>query len=230
MAEASKQQTIKGIPSLSFGTLTNFLDQFTSTDQIPTHIDKSMLPSTMSGANQAAVLSSLKFFGFTSEDNKPEQPFYDYAKATKEDRYRIWQSRIAASYGFLLDHVDIERTTSALVADRFRAQGISGDTVRKAVTFFLHAAKAGEVKVSTHVKAPRPVRSAARGKSANPKPDGDSGDSGNNGKTTPPGRIGPRGTPYEMLIDILDARMSEDEQQAVWTLIRYLKNREVKSE
>jgi hypothetical protein len=33
-------------------------------------------------------------------------------------------------------------------------------------------------------------------------------------------------TPYQVLIEILSPDMQEDEQQAIWTLIRYLKKKE----
>lgn len=35
-------------------------------------------------------------------------------------------------------------------------------------------------------------------------------------------------SPYQMLIEILDTSMEEVEQDAVWTLIRYLKKQEAK--
>jgi hypothetical protein len=234
MADQPNQEQLKRyIPALSFGTVTNFLDQFKSPEQVPTHIDKSMFPSTMSGANQTALLSSLKFFGFISEDAKPQEVFYEFVSADKDRRASIWHGLLTTSYSFVLAHVDIERSTSAQVAECFRTQGISGDTVRKAVTFFLHATKTANMKVSSHVKAPRPTRATGgrRGRSADhSKQDTGSLNGGGSGGELNIHTARTDRTPYEMLIDILNARMTKEEQDAVWTLIRYMKAKEAESE
>ncbi len=231
MADKSNQETTaKGIPALSLGTLTNFVNNFKTVEQIPTHIDKSMFPGTMSGANQSALLSALRFLGFTAGDNKPLPLFEAYVNASPDDRPVIWRDCVMASYAFVFKHVDIERTTAAAVADRFRAQQISGDTVRKAVTFFLHAAKAGKIKISEHVKAPRPIRGASRSKAGKTDSQGagakDAQHSGGGGQQQ---RQHIDRLPH-MLVDILNSKMTTEETEAVWTLIRYLKAQESGSE
>lgn len=223
----------KNIPALSHATLSNFLDAFKGTEQIPTHIDKSLL-STQSGAIQSAILNTLKFLEFTTEDGKPSEMFYEYVATEKSERAAIWHKVLTKHYDFLLSHVDIERTTSALVADRFRTQNISGDTVRKAVTFFLHAAKAAGLKVSAHVKAPRlpgklSGKSKGQGKQDQTAADNNSNTGGGRSSSTRTGGGSQDDRPLSyQLVDLLNAGMAEEEQDAVWTLIRYLKAKEAK--
>jgi len=228
-AQPNSEQIKKNIPSLSQATISNFLNAFKGTEQIPTHIDKSLL-SSHSGATQSAILNTLKFLGFISEDGKPQELFYEYVTADKDARPAVWRKLLTQHYDFLLNHVDIERTTSALVADRFRSQNISGDTVRKAVTFFLHAAKAANMKVSPHVKAPRlPGRlsgSRPRSQVRQEQAPADPNNGGGASKTgTNQNAHEDRPLSYQ-LVDILDGNMTREEQDAVWTLIRFLKAKE----
>ena len=229
MADESKPVSgTRTPPAGSFETLTNFIDQFKKTP-VPSQIDRSVFPSTMSGGNQSFILNSLKFLDLISSSDVPEPIFHEMVAADKDARMALWAQIVRSRYAFVFDGVDIERTTSSVVIEKFRKRNISGDTVRKAITFFLHAAKAGGVKISPHVKAPRPAPTGTRPRNKKETAAG--------GRSTPPaetnntgsntGHSGVQGeTPYEMLIRILDAEMQTEEQEAVWTLIRYLKKQD----
>ena len=235
MSEDSKPEAGKRTPPAgSFATLTNFLEQFKKSP-VPSHIDRSVFPSSMSGANQA-LQGTLKFFDLISSTNVPEPEFHELVAADKDENAALWNGLVKAKYAFVFDGLDIERTTSSIVIDRFRAQNISGDTIRKAITFFLHASKTAGIKISPHVKAPRPVATGTRGgktkktdhstKATNLQHSNDDNGSGRGGKNGD-GHTGQ--TRYEMLIEILDANMSKEEQEAVWILIRYLKTQDAQA-
>lgn len=214
------------IPAFSFETFNNFLDEFPN--PMPSHIDRSVFPGTMSGGNRSYILSTLRFFDLIDDAGIPGEDFVALVAADKAARSPIWHRLITDKYRFLLDNVDIERTTASKVADAFRTQGIGGDTVRKAVTFFLHAAKAANLRVSPHVKAPRShlTRKPKAAASHNGMTDGRPAAT----YASPVVKRSAERTPYEILIDILTAEMTDEEQQAVWTLIRYLKKQDAQGE
>ena len=130
-----------------------------------------------------------------------------------------------------MNDIDIERATTKIVADRFKEQGINGDTVRKAITFFQHAAKEAGMQISPHLKPaagprnriPRPMKSDSKAKPNVPSNFSDTDTTSTSQNTGNPGIVG---SPYQLLINILDVGMNDEEQAAVWTIIKYLKKRE----
>lgn len=221
-------------PYISFKTFKNFLNSFASREEIPSHIDRSVLPSSMSGANQVGVMSALRFFGLISETGEPQEDFYNYVDAEGDEKKRVMGNILHAGYGFLFQGLDIERATTKGVIDKFKEVGMSGDTIRKAIIFFQFAAKDAGTKISSHIKpymGTRVTRAAKpRGKAAGSEDEAqDEADDAANDQGT--GRVlVSEKTPYQVLIDILSPDMEEDEQQAVWTLIRYLKRQEILEE
>lgn len=228
-----KEVSARKPPFLSFTTLTNFLDQFVDST-VPSHIDKSVFPASMSGGNQVYLQNALKYLGLVSEDNVPKDEFHSLVAANEQDKARIWSEILHREYAFLLKDIELDRATTRIVVDKFKEIGMSGDTIRKAMTFFLHAAKAAKLTVSPHIKAPRPVppthpKATKNTKKTEQKPDGSSTQEparfvNNNSEET--GRSTQTGPPYQVLIKILSNDMTMDEQDAVWTLIRYLKKQE----
>jgi hypothetical protein len=228
----TKEVSARKPPFLSFTTLANFLDQFVDST-VPSHIDKSIFPSSMSGGNQVYLQSALKYLGLVSDSNVPQPEFHALVAANEEDRARIWNEILHREYAFLLKDIEIDRATTRIVVDRFKEVGMGGDTIRKAMTFFLHAAKAAKMTVSPHVKAPRPVQPAHPKTPKEKKVDTKTGDGAgaergakNDPRKTEEKTGNPTDPPYQVLIKILNNDMTEEEQDAVWTLIRYLKKQE----
>lgn len=228
-----KDVSVRKPPSLAYKTLTNFLEQFQSSP-IPSHIDRDFLPTSMSGATQASLISALKFLRLIGENGVPEDNLHNLVKATKDERVVIWRGIMTSAYDFLLSNVDIERTTTRIVSDKFKEQGISGDTIRKAMTFLIFAANDAGIKVSPHVKPYHATgKSNVRTRKPESKPEKDSQEetngSGESDSFKPEVKRKPISeSPYQVLIDILNVDMDEEEQKAVWTLIRYLKKQDAK--
>lgn len=227
---AAVEITTRKPPALSFKTLTNFLEQFQD-KSVPSHIDRSIFPSSMSGGNQAYLQGALKYLGLISEQNVPSEYFVRLTSTPKEEKGAIWREIVNRAYGFVLNDVDITRATTKIVVDRFKEQGISGDTVRKAITFFQHAGKEAGIKMSPHIKpAAGPRNRPARTAKSNSKEKSDFSPAGSNSESSLTTLSAPSPSisesPYQMLINILEMGMNDEEQAAVWTLIRYLKKRE----
>ncbi|MBC7929759.1 MAG: DUF5343 domain-containing protein [Rubrivivax sp.] len=221
-------------PYISYKTLKNFLNSFTTPESIPSDIDRSVLPSSMSGGNQVGVISTLKFLGLITETGQPTQSFFKYVSSSGDERKAVLREVLTEGYAFLLTGVDIERATTKGVIEKFKEVGVSGDTIRKAILFFQFAAKDAELKISSHIK---PYMGTRTNKAAKPRGKGatnadEEGEDGGDDSTgdQPPVHLAQEKTPYQVLIDILSPDMEDDEQEAVWTLIRYLKRQETMAE
>lgn len=218
-------------PYFSYITLKNYLDSFKSSVDVPSHIERGAMPPTMSGGNQVAVINALKFLGLISDNSEPQESFYKLVESEGKARQELMREVVQRGYAFLLNHVDIERTISSKVVDRFKDTGMSGDTIRKAIQFFQGAAKDVGMKVSPHIKAahtqsarPKAIRMRKGGiRGAEALPD----DEGEDASVDFIPVV--EKTPYQVLIEILSPQMEETEQDAVWTLIRYLKKQEAKA-
>lgn len=222
---------IKPPSSIAYKTLKNFLEIFKD-KEIPSHIDRSVLPPSMSGGNQAYLVSALKFLKLISENNVPEENFHLLVKAEGAERTKILREVLTSAYPFLLNDkdLDIERTTTRVVSDKFKETGISGDTVRKALTFFLNAAKDAEMKVSSHIKTQFSSGKSTRTRKAATKTENDVHEDKPEREEPLVEKKSPPKSPYQVLIEILSPDMEEEEQTAVWTLIRYLKKQEAAAE
>ena len=211
-------------PYIAYKTLKNYLDGFKSSEDIPSHIERGVMPPKMSGGNQVAVINALKFLGLIDDAGVPQENFYKLADAEPKEREQIMREVLTHAYSFLLEHVDIERATSRLVIERFKEAGVSGDTIRKAIQFFQGAAKDVGMKVSPHIKASQSRSKTQRSRKAASSTDLQliEEDDDEYSEYYPVLEK----TPYQVLIDILSPDMEETEQDAVWTLIRYLKKQE----
>lgn len=229
--------TTKPPSSIAYKTVTNFLESFQDSE-VPTHIDRSVLPSSMSGGNQAYLVSALKFLGLISNTGVTDEKFHRLVKGNKDERAAVWQEILQKSYSFLFTDLDIERTTTTIVSARFKEQGISGDSIRKAITFFLFAAKDAGLKVSPHIKPQQTRSKSTKTRKTDSKPENEVKETngGNNGGEVKGGQeirtdtaSTGKALPYQ-LIDILSDDMSAEEEDAVWTLIRYLKKKKIQGE
>ncbi|HEV7378114.1 MAG TPA: DUF5343 domain-containing protein [Pyrinomonadaceae bacterium] len=219
-------------PYIAFKTLKNYLDTFKSSEDIPSHIERSVMPPKMSGGNQVAVINALKFLGLISDEGVPQEDFYKYIDAEPKVREQLLRDVLTQAYSFLLTGIDIERTTSRIVVERFREAGVSGDTIRKAIQFFQGAAKDVGMKVSPHMKVAQsqPARpKAQKARKGDTRTDEDALDDEGEDRGSEYVPVVEK-TPYQVLIEILKPNMEEPEQDAVWTLIRYLKKQEAKKE
>ena len=218
------EQTVKP-PYLSYKTLRNFLESLKASG-VSGRIDRSIMPSSMSGANQVLVIAALKFLGLIDEVGIPQDNLHKIVELEKGERAQAYQQALKSAYSFLLKDLDIERATTRQVEERFKDIGLSTDTVRKAVNFFLLAAKDAELKVSPHIKPYQGTSGGQKTRKGTAK-NGQTqqGNETSSSKGVSASQSTTKAT-YQVLIDILSPDMRDDEQDAVWTLIRYLKKKE----
>jgi hypothetical protein len=127
---------------------------------IPMQIDRSVMPKA-SGSQISTTIATLRFLKLIDVNSKPTALMKQLVEAADEARGPILAKIIQQAYGFLIgdSEFDLEKATGQQVADKFRAQDVTGSTVSKSVAFFLSAAKAAGIKVSPHIKPPAPPRS-----------------------------------------------------------------------
>lgn len=222
MARQAQTERRKQVPPyLPYKTFSNTLAGWLVA--LPGRIDRSVL-SSYSGAMQGWVLATLRYFSLIDADGHPVERLQQLVSAEGEERQKLLRVLVDEGYPFLFSHgFDLSTGTAAQLDEKFKDAGANGDTVRRCVAFFMGLAKDAGVPLSPYLKVTRrkvtngrkvPVRK----QKAQPEPV----------RTTPPAPVpgGAARPDFQVLYDLLDpADMDETEEQAVWTLLRYLKRR-----
>jgi hypothetical protein len=147
-------------PYFAFRTLTNMLVQMEEHGP-PNRIDRSFLTG-MSGAGQTQFIAGLKSLGLIDDSGAVQPRLVDLVKHS-DDRPALIGQILRARFPEAVALGETNATTGELV-DVFNDYGVKGDTARKAIAFYLAAAKyAGDVPLSPNFKTPS-VRTGAGSK------------------------------------------------------------------
>lgn len=165
---ADEQDDAFTYPYISFATFKNFMLGL-DPDALPPRIDRSLMVG-MAGGTQTHLLQALRSFTLIGEGNQVREPFIRMAggEAAFADAMRAILRHFYAAQVELAE----QQATTAQLIESFEPSGYSGSTLRKAMTFFLHAARDCGMPLSPHFRAPsvstgtRPRRAAK----AKPKP------------------------------------------------------------
>ncbi len=212
-------------PYVSYRTLKTFIEDLKA-HGIPTRIDRSVWGAKFSGSVGAQLMSALRFLQLIDGSDAPQDELKTLVDRFNTDKWAsAVQPILQSSYKPIMG-LSLEQISPAQLADEFKKAYTAQDAViQKSITFFLHAAQDAGIPLSKRVlKATRRNLGRPRTAASSKKRD-------DNGQVLPAGRKGDNGAPVEkskmeVLLDILDPeKMENEEQQAVWTLIRYLKKR-----
>jgi len=138
-------------PYISFSQLENMLERLRQ-EGMPSRIDRSYLAS-WSGSAQSQFLKAARALGLLEDSGAPTELLKQLVNAP-DDRPALIGRMLQRHYPevFALE----PNATQAQLEEVFRDYvGISGSTTRKAIVFFLHAARFADVKLSPHFRAPR---------------------------------------------------------------------------
>jgi hypothetical protein len=138
-------------PYIAFTTLTDLLTRLEKGGGIPPQIDRSYLDS-FSGAYQSQVIAALKSMALI-RDNGEVTPQLVNMIVNAAERKRLIGEMVSVLYPAVVKLGEINATQAQLI-DEFRKFGITGDTQRKAIAFYLKAAKYADIKTSPHFKVP----------------------------------------------------------------------------
>lgn len=152
---ATKSEKVSTPPLVSATSYASFINELRDHGSVPARIDKTLMGKS-SGSQSSAMLATLKYLGQIDDFGKPSEAFKTFVMSTDGERKPLMAAILNSQYSFLFTDAEfqIEQATSGQMAEKFRALGISGSTVTKAIAFFLAMAKDSGIKVSAHVKPP----------------------------------------------------------------------------
>ena len=128
---------------------------------------------------------------------------------------------LTEGYPSLFDGFDLSTATGAQLQEKFNETGAQGETLNKCLSFFSRMAKDAALPLSPFVRTRRQHRTT-NGRKLTPKVK--QRVSRATVEREPDSEVAI--TPFKVLYDLLDpSEMDDAEQQAVWTLLRYLKRK-----
>ena len=193
----------------------------------PLILDRTVWP-TFSGGLAGQMLAAFRFLGFINEDYEVTEVLY---KAVDPDqRKEVLREAMRGSYEDIFG-LDLSRATPKQLSDVLSEQyNVMGSTHKKALTFFLHAAKYTDVALSPAIsrksRASSPRKRRNGGNSANPKSDAETPGDGISQPPPPPQKGSSRtiklkgGGSATLAFDVDVWSMTPDDQQFVFEMIR----------
>jgi hypothetical protein len=148
-------------PYISFVTFKNFLEGLKKA-VIPARIDKGLM-SGMSGGTQSYLFGTLKYLKLIHADFTPSADLRDFVNGDQA----TWEKVTRRSYGFIFESdIDLLTGTELQILELFGQQGLSGDTRRKSLSFFVALCEMAGIEIGPHIKGRtrNPGNSVARRK------------------------------------------------------------------
>lgn len=136
-------------PYVAFRTFLNFLDWLHEAG-VPTRIDRSFWGERLSGAYGFQLMAALHFLDLVDSDNRP-RPELEALARDLDKRKAILRGRLEESYADVIRGINLEKASPGELEDGFRIYHIAGETLRKALVFFIHAATYSGITLSSHI-------------------------------------------------------------------------------
>jgi len=216
-------------PYTSYRTFKTFIEDLRE-QGVPSRIDRSVL-TRFSGVVGTQLMHALRFLGLIEDDGRPTQRLNALVNTHGAEQWREKLLEILREEYAPIFAIDLEAATPSHFNEAFRKAFPAADAVvQKCVTFFLYAANDAGVKISGRVlkgRKPRsliPRRKPAR-PAFTPPPIKETEAAPPQPQPVPAPPLESR-KPSEMLLAHLDPNeMDEEQQAAVWTLLKYFKAR-----
>lgn len=148
-------------PYVSFSTFRT-LREWLGDEGVPLRFDRSFWESKFSGSTGTQLVAALRFLGLLDRE-QPLQGMERMAEASTAEWRLLLAELIHDSYT-AVPFDELPRATPAMVRGWFRAYPVDGHTLRKAISFFVSAAKEAELPMSNGVRKMskgRPARQPA---------------------------------------------------------------------
>jgi hypothetical protein len=217
-------------PYTSYRTFKTFIEDLQE-HGVPSHVDRSVL-TRFSGVVGTQLMHALRFLGLIEDDGRPTQRLRELMSAHGAGHWPARLLELLREEYAPMFAIELETATPSHFNEAFRKAFPAADAVvQKCVTFFLYAANDAGVKISGRVLKGRKPRSLApRRKPARPvfSPPPAREPAAAPPPPQPQPALAPTDgrKPSEILLAHLDLNEMDDEQQAaVWTLLKYFKAR-----
>jgi hypothetical protein len=132
---------------------------------IPKKIDRTIW-RTQAYVVQSQIIMAFRFLGLLDGDDHPTAKLHQFVEK-KQDRKMLLNNLLVDAYRSIID-LDLTKTTPKMLDDEMEKYGVSGDTKKKAVRFFLQAAK--YVEMPMHPLLQGQIRNTGPRKKRTPKP------------------------------------------------------------
>jgi len=222
---SERAATARTPPYTSYRTFRTFIEDLRE-QGVPSRIDRSVL-TRFSGVVGSQLTHALRFLGLIEAGGRPTDRLRELVEAEGAGRWRETLLALLKEEYAPIFAIDLETATPSHFNEAFRKAFPAADAVvQKCVTFFLYAANDAGVTISSRVlkgrkprsltprRKPPPVHPPAREFEPAPSPP----------KPETPNIDGRK--PSEFLLWALDPNEMDDEQQAaIWTLLKYFKSR-----
>jgi len=137
-------------PYTSFRTILNLLDRFQREGGVPIRVDRGVLIG-LSEQSKTQLIAALKFLGLITPVGQAEPEFGTLAM-NLEARPQLVGDLLKRHYPKQVQ-LGATHATQQQLGETF--EGMDGETRRKAVAFFLHAASYAKIPLSPYFKTPR---------------------------------------------------------------------------
>lgn len=173
-----EQQKPKWVPPyIAFPTLTGLIERMQAEGGPPSRIDRTYLDK-FSGGYQSQVFATLKSLGLMGPNGEVTPQLTGLVEAADADaRKQIIGDILRERYPKPVN-LGTTKATQGQLEEAFREYGITGDTLRKAIAFYLGAAKYAGVPVSSNFKVPSVTRADGRPSGRKRRRAGDDGETG----------------------------------------------------
>jgi hypothetical protein len=217
---SERAKTVRTPPYTSYRTFKTFIEDLRE-HGVPSRIDRSVL-TRFSGVVGAQLVHALRFLVLIEAEGRPTQRLRELVHAEEAGRWPETLLQLLRQEYAPIFAIDLEAATPSHFNEAFRKAFPAADAVvQKCVTFFLYAASDAGVKISGRVLKGRKPRSLA------PRRKHPTAPSPAKELEAAPQEARIEGQkPSEILLMHLEPREMDDEQQAaVWTLLKYFKAR-----
>jgi hypothetical protein len=142
-------------PYVSYKTFFNFIGSLRQSG-VPSRIDRSVPAlAGQSGAAQSFLLGALRFLGLISQDGTPSATLKEVVAHPANEKTTLAKA-VRESYAFVFNSgFNIDAATEAQLAEKFRERDLSGQTVRKATSFFVAICESVGIALSPHLRPKR---------------------------------------------------------------------------
>ena len=136
------EEIVKNTPA-SYLPFKTFISSVEALEQgLPKKLDRTIWRS-QSGIIQSQIMMALRFFNLLNEQDEPTPALHRLVEGREKRKEHI-ASLLQYAYKSIIDH-DLTKMTPRMLEEAMNQYNVSGDTRRKAIGFFLRAAKFAEI-------------------------------------------------------------------------------------
>ena len=160
-------------PYLPYTTFKNVITNLNKNGIIPARVDKTVLAG-QSGGMQSYLWAALRFFDLMDENKAPSEELKSLVRAEGNERQKIWRRIFDRAYQPIIGDLDLPTATLGMLHERFAAQDLTGETIRKCHSFYAAAAKEAGIalppQLEANTRGPRKPRKKVSKTVAGPDP------------------------------------------------------------